>query len=302
MDIQKGRFTPSSHDPIGELIRNAMDELPPELARCARWAGEHRREVALLSMRRQAELAGATPTSMTRMARALGFDEYSAFRELFQNAFAHPTPGFRDRVAAMQAIGPDGGTLTRTLELMQTEDVRSGTRHNTEDGIDRAVQLILGAETVAFLGLRSCFAMSYHFWYVYGLIARNGELVHGLGGAFPDDLGRLGSKDLLICVTQKPYGRATIEALRACKQRGVPVLTLTDSPAAPAIGYSTASLLFDARSPSFFPSMVGSLALIENLIARLAMAGGEKTLAHLAMVQGNLARDGAYWDDEQEQP
>ena len=85
------------------------------------------------------------------------------------------------------------------------------------------------ARRLYFLGTRSCFAISYHFAYAYSMIAGNGVLVHGLGGTYPDQLDAAGPEDLLVCVTQNPYGRQTLEAARDCRQAGVPVLALTDS-------------------------------------------------------------------------
>jgi DNA-binding MurR/RpiR family transcriptional regulator len=286
-----------SKDPVSDLIRRRYGALPPELQRCARWANEHRRDVALLSMRQQALLADATPTSMTRLARALGFEDYAAFRKLFQDALAGPVPDFRERVQSLQAHRSDEA-LAASLADMQAANVRSALTRNSPVQVARAIDLLLRAKTIGFLGLRSCFATSFHFWYVYNLIGRNGLLVHGLGGAFPDDLGRLGDDDLLVCITQRPYGRPAIEAVRAASRRDVAVLTLTDSPQSPAVAYSTETLLFEAASPSYFPSMVGSLALVEGLLARLAIAGGGAVLDRLAEVQGQLASNRAYWDEE----
>ena len=123
------------------------------------------------------------------------------------------------------------------------------------------------ARRLYFLGTRSCFAISYHFAYAYSMIAGNGVLVHGLGGTYPDQLDAAGPEDLLVCVTQNPYGRQTLEAARDCRQAGVPVLALTDSPLAPIQAHATQALLFDAGTPSYFHSMVGSLALVERLLA-----------------------------------
>ena len=106
------------------------------------------------------------------------------------------------------------------------------------------------ARRLYFLGTRSCFAISYHFAYAYSMIAGNGVLVHGLGGTYPDQLDAAGPEDLLVCVTQNPYGRQTLEAARDCRQAGVPVLALTGSPLAPIQAHATQALLFDAGTPS----------------------------------------------------
>lgn len=283
---------PSLRDCLA-LIEQRFDTLGQELQRCARWAADHPREVGLLSMRQQAKAAGATPTSMARLARALGFADYAAFRRPFQDALASPLPDFRARASSLQSGASPGAA--NALEAVQLDDVRSAAALNTPKALDRAADMLLAARRVAFLGVRSCFAIAYHFHYAYSLIAPNGTLVHGLGGAFPDAVDTLEQKDLLVCLTQQPYGRPTIEAVQACAGRGVPVLTLTDSALSPAAAHSKHVLLFRADSPSYFHSMLGSLALVEALLARAATRGGPAVLDRLATVEQRLASSQAYW-------
>lgn len=280
-------------------IESRFDQMGQELQRCSRWAADHPREVGLLSMRQQAKLAGATPTSMMRMARALGFDDYTSFRRPFQDALASPVPDFRERAHSMQATdnaGQDNG-LERVLETVQIDNVRSACALNTPMELNAAVDAILRSKRVAFLGIRSCFAISYHFYYAYSLIIGNGILVHGLGGAFPDQVDNLDADDLLVCITQQPYGRPTIEAVQSCRERGIKVLALTDSPLSPAAAFADHLLQFRADSPSYFHSMLGSLALVEGLLARLTARGGQTVLDRLATVESRLASSKAYWSN-----
>lgn len=278
-------------------IEAGFQDLAPELQRCARWAAEHPREVGLMSMRQQAKRAGATPTSMVRMARALGYADYTAFRQPFQDALGSPVPAFRDRAQSLQRSSASTAppTLDTALEEGQLANVRSATALNSDGAVQTAVSAILGARRVAFLGVRSCFAISHHFCYAYGLMATNGVLVHGLGGSFPDQIDTLTPDDLLVCITQQPYGRPTIEALQVCHARGAPVLTLTDSTLSPAAAYSTYLLRFDAHSPSYFHSMLGSMALVEKLLDRIAREGGQSVLERLTEAEQRLQASNAYW-------
>ncbi len=286
------------------LIEARHAALGPELQRCARWVADHPREVGLLSMRRQAELAGATPTSMVRMARALGFADYNALRRPFQDALAGPEGSFHARAHHLQATAGagQGAALDASLDTLLLDNVRSATVLNQAAAIDAAADAMLAARRVAFLGVRSCFAISFHFHYTYGLVAPNGLLIHGLGGAFPDQVDALEPGDLLVCITQQPYGRPTIEALQACHSRGVAVLALTDSPLSPAAAHADHLLYYQAQSPSFFPSMLGPLALVERLLVHLAARGGQPLLDRLAAVEGRLRANQAYWSAPRAKP
>ena len=205
---------------------------------------------------------------MARLAQALGYEGYGPFRQVFQDALGHGAPAYKERVRRLQ--GEAASQFDDALLRTHLDNARSPTVANAPKDIARAVQRMRAARRLYFLGTRSCFAISYHFAYAYSMIAGNGVLVHGLGGTYPDQLDAAGPEDLLVCVTQNPYGRQTLEAARDCRQAGVPVLALTDSPLAPIQAHATQALLFDAGTPSYFHSMVGSLALVERLLAKLA--------------------------------
>jgi DNA-binding MurR/RpiR family transcriptional regulator len=275
------------------LIEAQVPALGVELQRAAAWVARNPRDAGLLSMRQQAAQAGVSPNSMARLAQALGYDGYGPFRQVFQDALGHGAPAYKERVRRLQ--GETASQFDDALLRTHLDNARSPTVANAPKDIARAVQRMRAARRLYFLGTRSCFAISYHFAYAYSMIAGNGVLVHGLGGTYPDQLDAAGPEDLLVCVTQNPYGRQTLEAARDCRQAGVPVLALTDSPLAPIQAHATQALLFDAGTPSYFHSMVGSLALVERLLAKLAAAGGEAAQQRIDAFERRLDASSAYF-------
>ena len=243
-------------------------------------------------MRQQAAQAGVSPNSMARLAQALGYDGYGPFRQVFQDALGHGAPAYKERVRRLQ--GETASQFDDALLRTHLDNARSPTVANAPR-TSRGPCSACAARRLYFLGTRSCFAISYHFAYAYSMIAGNGVLVHGLGGTYPDQLDAAGPEDLLVCVTQNPYGRQTLEAARDCRQAGVPVLALTDSPLAPIQAHATQALLFDAGTPSHFHSMVGSLALVERLLAKLAAAGGEAAQQRIDAFERRLDASSAYF-------
>ena len=209
------------------LIEAHVPALGAELQRAAAWVARNPRDAGLLSMRQQAAQAGVSPNSMARLAQALGYEGYGPFRQVFQDALGHGAPAYKERVRRLQ--GEAASQFDDALLRTHLDNARSPTVANAPKDIARAVQRMRAARRLYFLGTRSCFAISYHFAYAYSMIAGNGVLVHGLGGTYPDQLDAAGPEDLLVCVTQNPYGRQTLEAARDCRQAGVPVLALTDS-------------------------------------------------------------------------
>ena len=273
-------------------IEAVFQSLGPELQRAAAWVLNHPREVGLNSMRQQATQAGVSANTMIRLAQSVGYDSYIPFRQVFQDALTSGEPHYKERVKKLQV----GSEHEFDDELLRTHisNVQSPTVSNAPEEISQAVRRIRKARRVFFLGTRSCFAISYHFAYAYSMIADNGILVHGLGGTYPDQLDSAGPEDLLVCLTQNPYGRQALEAAQMSSQAGVSVLALTDSSIAPIQAYATQALLFEAGTPSYFHSMVGSLALVERLLAKLAASGDESMLRRIESFEQRLGASSAY--------
>ncbi|CAB3658248.1 MurR/RpiR family transcriptional regulator [Achromobacter pulmonis] len=292
---------------LQDHLRQLSATLPAELQRAAHWVLANPAEVGLWSMRRQAQAVGVSPATMLRLARAAGHDSYEAFRAPFQRALTGD--GLRERAARLQTSHAQRGgepgqdALTRS----QTAALASVWQANDAAAFDAAVDALLRARQVGFLGMRSAFGIAFQMRYAYHLLRRNGILIDGLGGAPAEDADCLQAGDALVVVSQAPYPAATVRLSRQIAARGVTVLALTDSVTNP-VAQAARHVLHFARPPeggapapaphdpaSFFHSTAGLLGLAEHLIARLAARGGDEVLHRLAEIETRLQADGAYW-------
>jgi len=291
-------------------LQEKLEQLPPELQRAARWVVANPALVGLWSMRRQAQTLGVAPATMLRLARAVGYGSYEDFREPFQQALAAQSePGLRDRAAALQAAAsastePGHDALTG----YQVQAMSSVCALNPPAAFDAAVQTLLNAHQVGFLGTRSAFGIAFQMRYAYQLVRRNSVLIDGLGGAPAEQIDNLGAGDALIVISQAPYPVATVELARQAAQRGVAVVALTDDPLSPLAVDARQTLRFfpsdrdgvQARPAhqgpgSFFHTTAGLLGLAEHLIARLTARGGEAVLDRLTEVEQRLRASNVYW-------
>ncbi len=291
-------------------LQEKLEQLPPELQRAAHWVVAHPAEVGLWSMRRQAQALGVAPATMLRLARAVGYDSYEAFRQPFQQALAgQGQPGLRDRAAALQAAA--GATAEPGHDVLtdyQVQAMASVCALNPPSAFDAAVQTLLQARQVGFLGTRSAFGIAFQMRYAYQLVRRNSVLIDGMGGAPAEQTDNLDAGDALIVISQSPYPTATVQLARQAAQRGVALVALTDDPLSPLAVEARHTLRFSPpdrdgvrarparQGPgSFFHTTAGLLGLAEHLIARLTARGGEAVLNRLTEVEARLRADNVYW-------
>lgn len=291
-------------------LQEKLESLPPELQRAAHWVVAHPAEVGLWSMRRQAQALGVAPATMLRLARAIGYSSYEDFRQPFQQALAGPrNPGLRERAAALQAAaGTAEAPGHDVLTEYQIQAMSSVCALNPAGAFDAAVQTLLNARQVGFLGTRSAFGIAFQMRYAYQLVRRNSVLIDGLGGAPAEQADNLDAGDALIVISQAPYPTATVQLARQAAQRGVALIALTDDPLSPLAVEARHTLRFappdrdgvQARPArqgpgSFFHTTAGLLGLAEHLIARLTARGGADVLNRLTEVEDRLRTDNVYW-------
>lgn len=282
---------------LTQLLDDRFESLSPELQRAARWVREHPAELGLQSMRQSAHMAGVSPATMTRLARALGLDSFEAMRRPSMAAFALSVArGSESPAVPLTALVADA-TLDR-MRHAQAGNLASAHDRNSGVEMRAAAQSILAARDVIFLGLRASFGIAYHLHYSCDWLRPGVRLATDAGGAWVDQVLALTPDDLLVVVSQAPYTRQTVEAAQAARQRHVPVLALTDSRLSPLARLAKQSLLFEAASPTFFHSMTGAQALAEALMACVAEQGGPAVMQRLTERQQGLQNAHAYWEKQ----
>jgi len=273
------------------LLKSGFDGLSPQLQEAARWVIDHPADVALLTTREQARRAGVAPATMTRLAQRIGLKGYDEIRKLYAEAVRRRPESFRARAEELLQRRDTEG------DAALVHDVLSSLAHHLQaltsaESIERftaAAKLIAGAERVFCLGLRSSFAVAYIFHYVRSLFGASSVLVDGAGGTGVDLLRTIGSADVMLAISVKPYTRHTVHAARYSRARGVSIVAVTDSEMSPLAALAQETLIVRTETPSFFHTMAPAFATVECLAALVAARRGSQTLAAIAASEKQLA-------------
>lgn len=286
-----------STNAIQKMIAEHFESLSPELQRAARWVSRHGSSLALHSMRDSARAAEVTPATMTRLARRLGFDGFDGLRAPFQRELAGSATGIDFSRPAWRRRGKNSvAAAVDSLNTLQQANVASVVSLNPVGAIEETARCMLEAPQVFFLGLRVCHGVAIYLSYAYGLLSDNGVLVTGIGGTQSDQVARIGSRSVLVAVSQSPYTRQTVEAVQQASKGGATVIAMTDSRLSPLSRHAAQVLLYDTASTAHFHSTAGAQALAEAVIAAVAARGGATATAHLRRMQAYLQKSGAYWE------
>jgi DNA-binding MurR/RpiR family transcriptional regulator len=285
-----------SNAALRERIESTFEDLPARLQTAARWVLEHPQDVALLSTREQARRAGVQPATMTRFAQRLGFAGHDEIRQVHADQVRRAPAGFAGKAEAMVAQRRSKGEAGLAQDLIATmaRNVESLNAPETLAQIVAAVPLLAKAKRVYCLGLRSSFAVAFHFHYVRAFAGGNVTLVDAAGGTGVDMLRGAGRGDALLAISVRPYTRLTLDYAKHAASLGVVVIALTDSALSPLARAAQQRIVVSTESPSFFHAMTAAFAAAELLAALIAAQAGRRVLGAIARSDRELHELGAY--------
>lgn len=254
---------------IIEKIVQIKDVLPKKQRLLCNYLAIHYVEAGIMTVAELAAQSGVGTTTVMRLMKTLGYENYSDFKRdllnlsLMRNASSYHgvKQGFK---SATQ--GADSNILS-SLWAETTHTIENIITPKNIQQIGKAVELMLSASCIYFLGLRSSRAAAY---YLESTISRFYPKTKQLSSE-PDFLFdralRMEADNVLLIFSVWPCTKTTIDIADLVHQRGIPVILITNTMLNPIARY--AQVVIDTNSVS---SGCGSLPIFfiaEALIAEM---------------------------------
>lgn len=274
-----------------------FDVLSGQLRQAARYVLDHPREVALLSMRKQAREAGVQPATMTRLAQRIGLDGYESIRTSYAAALRRWRPqGFSTRAGAQVERQRMQGDLALAGDILDRIAVLVAELGRSEglDRLEKAARTLSGARRVYCIGMRYSHAIAWQLHYILSMIGDRSVLLDGPGGTGVNLVGRIEPEDALLAVSVAPYTRATVEIAGLASTRGAALVVITDSEVSPLARMSRDVILVTTDTASFLHTMAPAFVVVEILGALIAGHEGERALAALEQFDAQAGKLGIH--------
>jgi DNA-binding MurR/RpiR family transcriptional regulator len=281
-----------NYEAVQERILTELPELSAELRKAARFLVDHPDDVALVSMRVLASRSGVTPTTLVRLGRRLGFEDWAALRTPFENRLRSGNAPFAAKADALVRRGPEAA-FAESLNAA-TANLAASRAGNDSKDIARACAILERAHRIRVAGFRSCRAPAHVLVYLCRMFCRDVALLGGDGGAFEAELAGIGRTDAVVAIGFKPYSRELGPVVETARRRRTSIVALADSMAAPIAQHADVTLRFSIESPSFFPSIAAAVAVAEALAATMLARRGAAAAARVRNTEADLRALGAY--------
>ena len=265
-------------------ILNTLEKEMPKLTAAQRQVADYILknpiDALFLTLDQLASVVGTSTTTVMRFSFNLGYTGYAEFQKDLQELLRNRVdPGTRIE-ANLKDLGRES-LLIKCAEK-QIENIQATIDYLSEDVTNQCVKMILQAKKIYMVGVRTSFTATYYLYEGLNRILDNCELLELDSGAQIEKILNITSSDVVIAFSFPRYARATIDAVKAIKERcGAKVITVTDGYSCPMATISDVILPCGYGSMDYHNSMSGAILVSDFLISSVIVCDYEKTKRRL---------------------
>ena len=233
-----------------------------------------RGDPALLSITALGEKLSVNPSTLTRLARTLGYSGFGAFQQVLLDASMSSPGDFYTRQAEMALAGEDATGMGGIARLCRENQA------NIErfiEGCDvgqfqQATALITSAPRVMVHGIRQFHAFASFLVYGLRMIGSDVHMLDSSNLGIAEGLASMEPRDVLITASCAPYSTQVVATARTAADHAINIVAVTDRANSPLAAVSQAAILVPHETSFLSNSLTTFILAAECLINGCAAA------------------------------
>ena len=266
-----------TYDELQKRIVDGHAELSRQLQRIAAFAVENPNDMALETVAVIAERLAVQPSSLVRFAKAFEFSGFSEMQKVFRQRLIDGTPDYKERIRSISdaEVRTDNGAAVPLLSAYAKGSIAA--LHQLVENVDRdrferAVEILVGADTVHLAAQRRSFPVAAYLAYALSQMGKRNVLLDGAGGMFFQQTRSIRAGDALVAISFRTYSSDVVELVESANALDVPVLAITDSPLSPLVPHATVCLQVEEVEVHSFRSLSATMTLALAIVIGLGRA------------------------------
>ncbi|SMP17868.1 transcriptional regulator, RpiR family [Shimia sagamensis] len=284
-------------DRLQERVAGNYADLSVKLREAADFVVANEMDVAARSLRSISSASGVSPATLSRLARALGYETYEELREVCRKSVGGRTSSFSERAQQLKTAANSTDSMYERQATACISNISSLADSLDRDRLQNAVIALGDARSVVLFGAFGSTGIVEYMAYLANYFSTNWTLAGRMGASLGASLASLTSEDVLLVITKRPYADRAVRAAQAAQGIGAKTIVISDSHTCPAIKFATFPFIVPSDSPQFFSSYAATLALMESMIAMLVAQSGEGTSDRIREVERRNQDLGDFWVD-----
>ncbi|NLJ58792.1 MAG: MurR/RpiR family transcriptional regulator [Tissierellia bacterium] len=232
---------------------------------------DHYDKAAFMTAAKIGEMVDVSESTVVRFATTLGYSGYPELQKALQVLIKNKLTTVQ-RIGLNEDVDKDKVKLHKKILKNEMNNMRYLFEHFDIEALDKATELILDANRVFVLGLRTSSTLSNYLGFYLDVILDDVKVLNNSGvNSLYEEIIRIKEDDLLIVISYPRYSKTTIEATKFVKEHKAKIVAITDTEASPVHSLADASLFAKSNIVSFVDSLVVPLAIINNLIINISL-------------------------------
>lgn len=258
---------------------------------------EHYDQAVFMTAAKLGEELSVSESTVVRFASGLGYEGYPEFQKALADWVKNKLSNVQ-KMDVKYANHSQSEILTSVLEA-DIEKLQDTIGNLDADAFETAVNVILGAENVYIIGLRSCAPLAEFLQFYLNMIRGNVTLLNSTSVSETfEQMIRISNKDVMIGISFPRYSMRTLKAMEFANDRNAKVISLTDSIHSPMCLYSSCNLLARSDMVSIVDSLVAPLSVINALVVALCLKKPQDVKENLENLESVWNNYQVYLNDE----
>jgi DNA-binding MurR/RpiR family transcriptional regulator len=258
---------------------------------------DHYDQAVFMTAAKLGETVGVSESTVVRYATYIGYNGYPELQRDLED-------WVQNKINSVQRVGAKYGKSTQSEILTSVLQADMEKLQDTVERLDpaafeTAVDIILEAQNVYIMGVRSCEPLADFMHFYLNMIRGNVVLLKttSVSETF-EQMIRINEHDAMIGISFPRYSMRTLKAMEFANDRNAKVITITDSVHSPMNLYSSCNLLARSDMVSIVDSLVAPLSVINALVVALCLKRPEEVKDNLKNLEEAWNNYQVYLNDE----
>jgi len=232
---------------------------------------DHYDKAAFMTAAKIGETVDVSESTVVRFASSIGFSGFPEMQQALQVLIKNKLTTVQ-RISLEDDEREDPEKLHKKIIRNEITNMRSLEEDIDTDALDKAADLILKANKVYILGLRTSSTLANYLGFYLDVILDNVKVLNNSGiSSIYEEIIRVKETDVLIVISYPRYSKSTIEATKFVKENHAKIVTITDTEASPIYSLADVALLAKSNMVSVVDSLVVPMCLINSLIINIGL-------------------------------
>lgn len=274
---------------IFSLIRERYSSFSKTFKLIADFIGDNYSTVSFLTIQELSNRIGVSTASIVRFCQELGYSGYQTMQreiQLLVHTESAPMQELRSSISDLEE-----NSLERVFQW-NIEALQSTYTETLVAEFKKSVELLDKARRIYVIGLRSSYTVAYYISFMLSQFKDNVILLSvGTNDLF-DRLSDANTEDVLIAFSFSKYTQLAWQVKEYMKERGLPVIAVTDSWSAPIAVHADSKLIVKNSSKTY--SFVAAMTVANALVVELGRKDPERSIVRLKEKEEINNRAGVY--------